>query len=215
MSNAAVHHLGDRAEASTTRSERADAITVLIIGAIAVGALAVITTLRALQTFRSDGIGWILPVDQQPIDATIGSGVASIRGYATEALVIVPDVNAVSIAALVTSLTVWALSALLVVSGTMWIAWSFLRGRFFTAGTVRTLGVISWTLAGAPAILLLLDTMARNGILAALHAEKADDGHVTVAWGSLPIVATGIALGLITVALRRGTRLQKETEGLV
>lgn len=201
--------------APTTRSERADAVTVLIIGLLAIVIIAWTITIRTLQTFREDGIAWILPIDQQPIDATVGSGTGSVHGYATEALVIASDVNLVSAVAIILSIAVRAVAAFLVVGGGLWIARSFLRGRFFAPGTVRALGVISWTLALAPAVVLLLDTMGRNGVLAALHADASASAQVTVAWESLPVVATGIALGLVTIAFRRGARLQKDTEGLV
>ena len=203
------------AHGPTTRSERADAVTVLIVGVLAALTVAWMVVLRALQTFRADGIAWILPIDQQPIDATLGSESASLQGYATQALVIAPHVDAVSTAAIVLAHLVWAAAAFLVVGGALWIAWSFLRGRFFAQGTVRALAVISWTLAITPAVQLLLDAIGRNGVLEALHAEDAFTDQVTVAWDSLPVVAAGIALGLVTIAFRRGIRLQKETEGLV
>lgn len=202
-------------QALTTRSERADAITVLIVGLLASVVIIGLVSLRALQTFRSDGIGWILPIDQQPIEATVGSGVGSLHGYATEALVIAPNVNVVSIIAIALSHAVFAAAALTIVGGALWIAWSFLRGRFFARGTVRALAVISWALALAPALIFMLDTFGRNGVLAALSIENDGSVDSDRYWSWLPLFSAGVALGLVTIAFRRGARLQMDTEGLV
>ena len=204
----------DVSHRSTTRSERTDAITVLAVGAIAVVVVIMIVVLRAGQTFREGGIGWILPIDQQPIDATIGSGTGAVQGYATEALVIVPDVHAGIVATIVLSHVLFATTALLVIACTSWVAWSFLRGRFFAPGTARAFDLLGWGLAGGTALMALLDTVARRRVFAALGMEGAQlDGVGVARWS--PVLAVAVAVGLLGRAFRRGTRLQKDTEGLV
>ncbi|OZB79046.1 MAG: hypothetical protein B7X41_19655, partial [Microbacterium sp. 14-71-5] len=141
-----------RGQGPTTRSERADATAVLIVGTLVLAAAVTVVVLRAAQTFRPDGIAWILPIDQQPIDATVRSGSSAVHGYATQALVVVPGLSPLGTGAIVLSHAVWATAALLVIGSSLFIAWSFLRGRFFATGTVRALATISWALAIGAAV---------------------------------------------------------------
>ncbi|MEI3848901.1 MULTISPECIES: hypothetical protein [Microbacterium] len=200
---------------SPSRSERADAVTVLLLGAAAVVVIAWLTTARILTTFRSDGIAWTLPIDQQPIEATIDAGATDLHGYATQALVIAPGVDAMATAAIVASIVVGTLTALTITAGVMWIAWSFLRGRVFAPATARAFDLIGWTLVVGTLVALGLDTVGRNGVTSALGAGPGEPLHPAELWLWAPVCATGIAVGLLGRAFRRGVRLQKDTEGLV
>lgn len=66
-----------------TRSETADAITVILYAAAALVTVAFATILRVAGTFRETGIAWTVPIDQQPISATTDSGAISIEGSRT------------------------------------------------------------------------------------------------------------------------------------
>lgn len=206
----------------TSRSERADAITVLLYAAASVVIVGISTWLRVLSTFREAGIAWVVPIDETPVDATGDSGGVSIQGIAQEVLVVTPDVNGVSVGAIIGAISLTALAALAVVGSVMIVAINFLAGRFFVRANARAFDVIGWTLVLAPFVILLLETMGRNGVLAASGLGPGETAHPTDFWGILPIFATGVAVGLIAVAFRRGIRtqqenaaLQKETEGLV
>jgi hypothetical protein len=94
--------------ATTTRSEKADAITVILYAAAALVVVAIATMLRVGSTFRDAGIAWSIPIDEQPISATTDSGAISIEGIAQDAMVFATDVNAVSVAA---AIALWALAA--------------------------------------------------------------------------------------------------------
>lgn len=208
--------------ATTTRSERADAITVILYAAAALVTVGIATVLRVGSTFRDDGIAWTLPIDEQPISATTDSGQISIEGIAQEAMVFATGVNGVSIAAIVAAIALWALAAVAVIGAVTLVAWNFLRGRFFVAGNARAFDVIGWTLVLAPMAIVMLETMGRNGVTAALGLGDGEPVHPIEFWAIAPIFATGVTVGLIAVAFRRGIRLQqekvvleKETEGLV
>ncbi|MGU3426046.1 hypothetical protein [Microbacterium sp. GbtcB4] len=210
------------AAATTTRSERADAITVILYAAAALVTVGIATVLRVGSTFRDDGIAWSLPIDEQPISATTDSGQISIEGIAQEAMVFATGVNGVSIAAIVAAIALWALAAVAVIGAVTLVAWNFLRGRFFVAGNARAFDVIGWTLVLAPMAIVMLETMGRNGVTAALGLGDGEPVHPIEFWAIAPIFATGVTVGLIAVAFRRGIRLQqekvvleKETEGLV
>ncbi len=210
------------AAVTATRSERADAITVILYAAAALVTVGLATTLRVGSTFRDAGIAWSIPIDEQPISATTDSGQISIEGIAQEAMVFATGVNGVSIAAIVAAIALWALAAVAVIGAVTLVAWNFLRERFFVAGNARAFDVIGWTLVLAPMAIVMLETMGRNGVTAALGLGDGEPVHPIEFWAVAPIFATGVTVGLIAVAFRRGIRLQqekvvleKETEGLV
>lgn len=198
-----------------TGSERADAFTVLLYGVGAAVVVGIGTWLRVLGIFRDDGIAWPVPVDEQPIQATGDSGSVSIDGIVHEVLVLATDVDGVTVAAIIGGVALWALTALAVIVSVMLVASNFMRGRFFVRSNVWAFTVIGWTLSIAPLLIVGLDNMARNGVLAATGFADAQAAHPIEFWSVLPVVSGGIAMGLIAMAFRRGIRLQKETEGLV
>lgn len=211
-----------RTTAAPTRSETADAITVILYAAAALVTVAFATILRVAGTFRETGIAWTVPIDQQPISATTDSGAISIEGFADEAMVIADGVNAASVTAIVAAIALWALAAVAVIAAVTLVAWNFLRGRFFVRPNARAFDVIGWTLVGAPILIVMLETMGRNGVTSALGIGDGEPVHPIEFWSVAPIFATGVTVGLIAVAFRRGIRLQnekaaleKDTEGLV
>nr|WP_314840765.1 hypothetical protein [uncultured Microbacterium sp.] len=210
------------AASTSTRPERTDAVTVIFYAIASIVIVGVATWLRVVQTFRADGIAWVVPIDEMPIEGTADSGGTAIRGIAQEVLIVAPDVNAVSIAAIVAAIAVWALSALLIIGCVLTLAANFLRARFFVAANVRALVATGWTLVAAPVVILLLETMGRNGVLSAVGIGAGEPTHPAEFWAILPVFGIGIAVGLIAVAFRRGIRtqqenatLKKDTEGLV
>lgn len=205
-----------------TRSETADAITVILYAAVALITVAFATILRVASTFRETGIAWTIPIDQQPISATTDSGAISIEGFADEAMIIAGGVNAVSVAAIVAAIALWALAAVVVIAAVTLVAWNFLRGRFFVRANVWAFNAIGWTLVAAPIVIVILETMGRNGVTTALGLGDGEPVHPIEFWTIAPIFATGVTVGLVAIAFRRGIRLQhekvaleKETEGLV
>lgn len=210
------------ATTTPTRSETADAITVILYAAVALVTVALATSLRVAGTFRETGIAWTIPIDQQPISATTDSGAISIEGFADEAMIIAVGVNAVSVAAIVAAIALWALAAVVVIAAVTLVAWNFLRGRFFVRANVWAFNAIGWTLVAAPIVIVILETMGRNGVTSALGIGEGEPVHPIEFWTIAPIFATGVTVGLVAIAFRRGIRLQhekvaleKETEGLV
>ncbi len=196
------------------RSEFADAVTVLLFAAAALVVTGVATALRIAETFRDDAIAWTLPIDEQPVSATTGSGATRVDGIASEVTVLATGVDAGSVAAVVGSVALSALTAVVVISAVLVVAWNFLRGRIFRATNARALDVIGWTLVLAPLLIVLLDTLGRNGVLTALGLGEGEPAHPIAFWAISPLFATGVTVGLIAVALRRGGRLQQENQAL-
>jgi hypothetical protein len=197
-----------------TRSERADAITVILYAAAALVIVGVATALRVLDTFREGGIAWSIPIDETPVEATADAGTVPVEGVAQQVLVLAADANAVSTAAIVAAIALWALAALAIIGAVMIVAWNFLRGRFFVRGNARAFDVIGWTLVLAPITIVMLETMGRNGVTAALGMGAGEPVHPIEFWSIAPIFATGVTVGLIAVAFRRGVRVQQERDAL-
>lgn len=206
----------------TTRSEFADAVTVILLAAAALIVTGIATTLRVASTFREEGIAWSIPIDEQPISATTDSGAVSVEGIAQEALVVAPGVDAGSTAAIVGAIALWTLATVVVIAAVVVIAWNCGRGRFFARSNARALDIVGWTLALAPVLIVILETWGRNGVTAALGISEGEPTHPIEFWSIAPIFATGVTVGLISTSLRRALRLQqqkealqKDTEGLV
>jgi hypothetical protein len=208
--------------AAPTRSETADAITVILFSAAALVIVGISTALRIGSTFRDAGIAWSIPIDEQPISATTDSGAVTVDGIAQQAMVFATGVDPVSIAAIIGAIALWALAALVVIGSVALVAFNLLRGRIFVPGNARAFDAIGWTLVAAPMVIVILEKMGRNGVTAALGIGIVEPVHPIEFWTIAPIFAAGVAVGLIAVAFRRGIRLrqekeelEKDTEGLV
>lgn len=200
---------------SGERSSTADGFTVILWGTAA----AVLTVISAIidlnGTFTPDGLALAVRVDPAAVSAAIESTTVAVAGTATEVTVVSADVNAVSTACAAASILLTALARLIIIGAVMHLAWSFLRGRFFSPAVTRDLyaisiAVIAWGLGG-----ILLDRMAHNGMLTALGVEETEPLHPLEFWGITGYVFASVAVGLLALAFRRGLQLQKDTEGLV
>ncbi|GAA1733702.1 hypothetical protein [Microbacterium paludicola] len=197
------------------RSSAADGFTVILWGAAA----AVLTVISAIadfaSTFTPDGLALTMRVDPAAVSAVIESTAFAVAGTATEMTVVSADVNAVSTACAAASILITALARLIIVGAATHLAWSFLRGRFFSPAVTRDLyvigiAVIAWGLGG-----ILFDRMAHNGMLTALGVEETEPLDPLEFWGITGYVFASVAIGLLALAFRRGFQLQRDTEGLL
>ena len=200
---------------SSTRSERADALTVIFLAAAAFVAVLLATYLRVTGTFRDGGIAWTISIDEQPISATADSGTTAVEGIVKQAMIFASNVDTVSIAAIIAAITLWALAATAVIGAVALVAWNFLRGRVFVQSNLHAFNVAGWTLTLGPVTNLLFEHMGANGVTAALGINEVTPELSIQFWSIMPIFATGVAAGLLSIPFRRGIRLQRETEGLV
>lgn len=198
---------------TTRRAVSADPISVLLYGAAALAIVAIATITRIVETFRPDGIAWVIPIDEQTITAVTGP--STVDATAQEALIVASGVALPAMAAIVAAIAAWAAAAMIVIGCVLFVAWAFLRGRFFAPGSARALDIIGWTLIATPIVILLLERVGQNGVLAAAGAGEGEPVHPIEFLTILPIAAIGLAVGLIAHAFRRGARLQRETAGLV
>lgn len=197
------------------RSDAADAITVLMLGFGAAITVVLSVVARFLDVFREAGVAWTIDIDDEPFAASVGSGTGFVDGIVENALVIAPEVDAGTTAALAGSIIVSGLAALTVIIAVMFVARSFLRGRLFAPATARAFDVIGWSIVSGALIVLILEHVGRNGILTALGVADVEPLHFLDFWAYAPAWAVGVSVGLIAIAFRRGERMQRDTEGLV
>lgn len=207
--------MGTQVPTRSQRSETADLVTVMVLGALAALVVSSVTITRLWSAFRDVGFAWTVMIDELPVDATVDSGEHAVNGIASELLLIIPGIDGPTAFAGATSIILWGLTALIVIGVAMFLAWSFLRGRFFVTATARAFDVIGWTLVIGGLAAVGLENMARNGVLAASVGAGGEPLHPLDFWAFAPVWAVGVVMGMLGMAFRRGMRLQHETEGLV
>lgn len=200
--------------ARTERSQTADFVTVIVMGALAAVVIASTVTGRLLAMFRDAGFAWSVPIDQMPVDATVGSGAASVEGIASEVLVMVPDIDPMTAAFGAASAVLWGVTALVVVTVAIFLARSFMKGRFFHRSTARAFDIAGWAIVIGGLIVIACEGQTLSNVLSAVGA----DGRAVPKfdfWAFAPVWAVGVSMGLLGIAFRRGIRLQEDAEGLV
>ncbi|MGN7977560.1 hypothetical protein ACTJJ4_08305 [Microbacterium sp. 22195] len=199
-----------------TKSEKQDAVTVVGVGVLAALFTLYWGVMRAWRTFGSpDGIAWNITVDETPVNVTVGSDTGSVDVIMREGIVYSDQVNAVSVTMIAVSIAASVLTALVVIACIVYLAHCALRGHLFRTGTIQVWNVIAGALIGGGALMLFGDTLGGNGVLAAVGLGDAEVSPSVGFQGYAPMFAVAIACGLVSIAFRRGVRLQKETEGLV
>lgn len=202
------------APSRAARSEAADYVTVILFAAASAIGVAGATVLRLFEMFRPDGFAWTLRLDEMPLAAASDAGLPTAGIYVDQVVVVSPDVNVVSMTSGAASAIIVGIAALVGISAVAFVALSFLRGRFFVRSTARAFDVIGWAVLIGGLAAMSLDTMARNGVLAAIGDESAPI-HPVEFWSFAPVWAIAIAIGLLSRAFRRGIRLEHDTAGLV
>lgn len=197
-------------------SDQRDAATVITVGILAGAGVLFWGVSRAIHTFGSPlGIAWSIPIDEMPMNVTVGSSTGSVDVIVHDGTVHSDKVNPLSVTMIALSLVVSVLTALVVIACVLYLARSALRASMFTEGAVRAWNLIGWALIAGGVLMLFGDLLGGNGVLAAVGLQ---DAEVSGSGGFLryaPMWAIGIACGLMSIAFRRGLRLQKDMEGLV
>lgn len=206
-----------------TRHVRRDALTVIVLGVIAAVSVITLAILKYLDVFVPGGIAWTIPIEAQPgtgeghmpfgPDGPVSA--EPVTGTFTQLDVVIPTLDGVSTAFLATAIALTALAALAVIACTARVAWLFLRGRFFTTQSSRALRTLNVSLAGGAFAAFAFWHQGANGVEAALNVRASPNGSVEWwSWYWIVLFAV-VSLGLVDIALRRGIRLENDTEGLV
>lgn len=194
------------------KADRNDLRTAMTVGALIIGVLAYDSIQRVIHLFSIPGAVTVTtPVPTQQITAAIGEGApASVD---TAALV-VEGANTVSVVCLVLAIVLRALCLIAVAALGVVVCRRLLRGIVFDSRNTRLTFFMSMGLLVAAVGGPWLETMGLNGVFAAVGGEFGDGRWLLFRDGTTLFVAA-IAVGVLVIVFRRGTRLAKETEGLV
>ncbi|WP_217136455.1 hypothetical protein [Leucobacter chinensis] len=212
-----------KSEFQQQRRLRPDVFTILVMGVLAAVSVITITVTTFRSFFTPDGIMWRLPVNDAAVTAegltAFGSeGAIStepVSGTLTTINVLVTQLNPLSTIALGATIIVACLTGLCGIVCTGGIAWTFLRGSFFSRATSRLVRTLTLGLAIGAATAYACWHLAANGVEAALDVRsQTPAGAIWWAWYAI-ILFIVCSLGLLDIALARALRMQEEVEGLV
>ncbi|WP_349426030.1 hypothetical protein [Microbacterium sp. LWS13-1.2] len=199
----------------TTTKERNDILSTLVVAGVVAAIVVLTSVLRWFETFTLDGVSVPVPFAGVPADFAPADGVPETTVRVTEGDVIAEGVNALSTVSIGASIIVGAIAWLVVIALFGTLALRFLRGRFFDPANPRLLDAAGWTMFGGALAVSLLDTLGRNGVLAAAGLGDFQPNSWATTASFIPIWIAATVLGLISLAFRRGIRLQRDTDGLV
>lgn len=198
--------------AKQAKADSSDLISAIIVGALAIGVLVNDAVQRMLELFSTQGAVTVTaPVPVQEVTAGIGAGAAATIDTAT---LVVDGVNSVSVISLVLAIVLRALCLIAVAALGVVLCRRLLGGVVFDKVNSRLTFAMSIGLLAAGLVGPWFEHMGLNGVFAALDGDF-DDGRWLLFRDGIPLFVAAIAVGVLVIVLRRGTRLQKETEGLV
>lgn len=194
------------------KADRNDLLTAIIVGALIIGGLLYDGIRRISELFGTpDAVTVTTPVPTQQITAAIGAGTAATVDTAT---LVVEGVNTLSVVSLVLAIALRALCLMAVAALGIVVCRRLLRGVVFDRLNTRLTFLMSGGLLVATLIGPWLETLGLNGVFAAAGGEFNDARWLLFRDGT-PLFVAAIAVGVLVIVFRRGTRLAQETEGLV
>ncbi|MEV5070605.1 hypothetical protein MRBLMI12_002217 [Microbacterium sp. LMI12-1-1.1] len=199
----------------TTTKERNDIISTLVVAGVVAAIVVVAAVFRWLETFSREGVSVPVPFAGVPADFAPGDGLPVTTVRVTEGDVIAVGVNALSTVSIGASIIVGTVAWLVVIALFGTLALRFLRGRFFDPTNPRLLDTAGWTMFAGALAVYFLDTLGRNGVLAAAGLSEFQPSSWAITASFIPIWIAATVLGLISLAFRRGIRMQRDTDGLV
>lgn len=196
---------------SKIKSERDDLNTGIIVGALVVAWLLYDGVRRIADLFATAGAVTVSTrVPAQEVTVSVGSGAPAVVDSAT---LVVADVNAVSVGSLVLAIALPALCLIAVAVLGVMVCRRLMRGILFDRVNTRLTFAMSMGLLAAGLVGPWFENMGLNGVFAALGGDFNDQWLLLA--DEIPLFVAAIAVGVLVIVFRRGTDLQKDTEGLV
>lgn len=196
---------------SKIKSERDDLNTGIIVGALVVAWLLYDGVRRIADLFATAGAVTVSTrVPAQEVTVPVGSGAPAVVDSAT---LVVADVNAVSVGSLVLAIALPALCLIAVAVLGVMVCRRLMRGILFDRVNTRLTFAMSVGLLAAGLVGPWFENMGLNGVFAALGGDFNDQWLLLA--DEIPLFVAAIAVGVLVIVFRRGTDLQKDTEGLV
>ncbi|MCK6066484.1 MULTISPECIES: hypothetical protein [Microbacterium] len=199
----------------TTRKERNEILSTLGVSGVLAVFVLLAAVIRWLETFTPEGTSVAVPFGFVPTELSPQDGLPPTAVDVTWGNVAADGTNLLSVLSLAASIVVGAVAALTVIALFAVLALRFLRGRFFDATNPRLLDAAGWTMFAGALAVYFLDTLGRNGVLAAAGLADFDPNSWVLVWPFFAVWIGATVLGLLSLAFRRGIRLQRDSEGLV
>ncbi|WP_460800794.1 hypothetical protein [Microbacterium sp. GXF6406] len=203
--------MGMKDARAQARRDREDLLTGIGVGALAVGYVLYRGIGGIAEMFSNPGAVTVrVPLPDQQITASIGDGAPAIVSSGT---VIAPGVSVVAIVFLVMATVAGMLGLILAAVTGVIVCRRLLQGIVFDVVNTRLLFTLSIALLVAGLGEAFFRNMGLNGVFAALGGDF--DGSPGLILEAVPLFIAAIAVGVVVIPFRRGTALQRETEGLV
>lgn len=206
-------------QAKRARSERQDLWFFIVVGAIAAIASIGAAVRRLLELFSPDGIAISVPLEQMPAELALGVQGAAVSVHVTQATVLVPDLNTLSLIMLVATIIAQALTVLVVAVCALLLCRNLMRGAAFGRANTKLIFTSFYVVLAGAVLSQAGTTLGLNGVFAALAGTPTYGteytSNVNILASFWPSYLAAIALGAIAIAFRRGEALQRDAEGLV
>ncbi|MGW8483111.1 hypothetical protein ACWGJP_08210 [Microbacterium sp. NPDC055903] len=199
-------------QATRAKADRNDLNTAMGVGALTIGLLLYDGIRRIADLFAVPGAVTVSTrVPQQDVTVGIGDGADA---FVTSANLVVEDVNALSVASLVTAVVAHAVFLITVAVLGVLLCRRLLRGAVFDRVNANLTFGMSMGLLAAALVAMWFENMGLNGVFAALGGEF-DEFRWALLADRIPLFVAAIAVGALVIVFRRGAELQKDAEGLV
>ena len=198
--------------AKGTAADRNDLNTAIAVGALVIGWLVYDSIRRIADLFATSGAVTVTTrVPAQEVTAAIGDGAPATVDVAT---LVATDVNLVSVICLVLAIVLRAACLITAAVLGVIVCRRLMRGILFDRTNTRLTFTMSIALLIAGLAGPWFENMGLNGVFAALGGEFDGQRWLLFADG-IPLFVASIAVGVLVIVFRRGSALQKDTEGLV
>ncbi|GEK86711.1 hypothetical protein [Microbacterium aerolatum] len=200
-----------RDPALQTKRDRGDLATAIGVGALAIGFLLFDGVRQITELFSApDAVTVRAPASAQTITADIADGVPA----STDIVILsVEDVNVVSIVSLLLGVVISTLGLIATAVFATLVCRRLLRNVVFDRVNTRLAFAASVGLLVAGLGGMWFHNMGLNGVFAAIGGEF--DGQTALLMDAIPTLIAAFAVGVLVIVFRRGSVLQKDTEGLV
>lgn len=194
------------------KADRNDLNTAIIVGALVIGWLLYDSIRRIVDLFATAGSVTVTTrVPEQSITAAIGAGAPATVEAVT---LVATDVSVVSVVCLVLAIALRAACLIAAAALGVIVCRRLMRGILFDRANTRLTFAMSISLLVAGLVGPWFENMGLNGVFAALGGEF-DDHRWLLFTDGIPLFVAAIAVGVLVIVFRRGSALQRETEGLV
>lgn len=194
-----------------TKTDRNDLNTAIVVGALVIGWLLYDSIQRVAGLFAAPGAVTVSTrVPTQEVTVAIGDGMPATLDVAT---LVASDVNLVSVICLVLAIVLRAACLIAAAVLGVIVCRRLMRGILFGRTNTRMTFAMSIALLTAGLGATWFENMGLNGVFAALG--DVFDNQWLLFSDAIPLFVASIAVGVLVIVFRRGSALQKDTEGLV